>query len=498
VNESLLILTALRIEELALRRPGGTRVLRTGMGPDRARIAAARALASSAPAIAVAGLCAGVDPALRAGDVVCATELVDENGGRTAVPGSSLLVAALRRRGLRVHVGPLLSARRILGPAERRDLLGVLAVDMESAWLAAGAGDRPFAVARVVADAAGRRLTDPRMAIAGARALRSLHTVGEALAEWSELAGPRTVLLAGPRSFCAGVERAIDIVELALRQRGAPIYVRKQIVHNEHVVADLEARGAVFVEELDEVPEGATVVFSAHGVSPAVRNDAMTRGLDVIDATCPLVGKVHAEARRFAADGKTIFLVGHAGHEEVEGTQGEAPETITLIESIRDVATLEVADPANVAYLTQTTLAIDETGEIVDAIRARFPALRGPASDDICYATSNRQHAVKAIAREAEVVIVAGSQTSSNSKRLVEAAEREGARAYLVDDETDLDVAWLRGAATIGITAGASAPEWVVDRLVTALGSLGPLAVEERTQTTEAVRFRLPREVAAT
>ena len=498
MNESLLILTALRIEELALRRPGGTRVLRTGMGPDRARIAAARALASSAPAIAVAGLCAGVDPALRAGDVVCATELVDENGGRTAVPGSSLLVAALRRRGLRVHVGPLLSARRILGPAERRDLLGVLAVDMESAWLAAGAGDRPFAVARVVADAAGRRLTDPRMAIAGARALRNLHTVGEALAEWSELAGPRTVLLAGPRSFCAGVERAIDIVELALRQRGAPIYVRKQIVHNEHVVADLEARGAVFVEELDEVPEGATVVFSAHGVSPAVRNDAMTRGLDVIDATCPLVGKVHAEARRFAADGKTIFLVGHAGHEEVEGTQGEAPETITLIESIRDVATLEVADPANVAYLTQTTLAIDETGEIVDAIRARFPALRGPASDDICYATSNRQHAVKAIAREAEVVIVAGSQTSSNSKRLVEAAEREGARAYLVDDETDLDVAWLRGAATIGITAGASAPEWVVDRLVTALGSLGPLAVEERTQTTEAVRFRLPREVAAT
>jgi 4-hydroxy-3-methylbut-2-en-1-yl diphosphate reductase len=492
----VLVLAPLRIEQLALGRVRGARVLRTGIGPGRARIAAARALGSSASAVAVSGLCAGVDPELRPGDVLCATELRSEDGSRIAVPGSTLLVGALRRRGLRVHVGPLLSVGGVLGPATRRGLTGVRAVDMESAWLAAGAGGRPFAVARVVADAAGRSLSHPRIVLEGVQALRSLRAVGAALAEWGAAAGPRTVLLAGPRSFCAGVERAIDIVELALAQRGAPVYVRKQIVHNEHVVADLETRGAVFVDELDQVPPDATVVFSAHGVSPAVRDEAAARGLDVIDATCPLVSKVHAEARRFAAERRTIFLVGHAGHEEVEGTQGEAPASITLVEDLDEVATLTAPDPERVAFLTQTTLAVDETDEIVDAIRARFPALRGPASDDICYATSNRQRAVKAVARDAEVVLVAGSQTSSNSKRLVEAAESEGARAYLVDDEADIDVAWLRGAATVGVTAGASAPEWVVDRLLTALRCLGHIDVEERAQTTEAVRFRLPKEVA--
>jgi 4-hydroxy-3-methylbut-2-enyl diphosphate reductase len=366
---------------------------------------------------------------------------------------------------------------------------------MESAWLAAGAAGRPLAVIRVVADAAGRHLTDPRLALEGSRALLSLRRTRGALAEWARAVGPRTLLLAGPRSFCAGVDRAIDIVELALEQRGAPVYVRKQIVHNKHVVADLEKRGAVFVEELDEVPDGATVVFSAHGVSPAVRGDADGRGLDVIDATCPLVSKVHAEARRFAAEGKTIFLIGHGGHEEVEGTAGEAPESITLVEDVAQAALVEAPDPERVAFLTQTTLAVDETGEIVDRLRERFPALRGPASDDICYATSNRQQAVRAIAREADVVLVAGSVTSSNSKRLVEVAEREGARAYLVDDETDIDVAWLEHATTVGITAGASAPERIVHRLVAALASLGPIDVEERTQTIETLRFRLPKEV---
>jgi 4-hydroxy-3-methylbut-2-enyl diphosphate reductase len=492
----LLVLAPMRIERLALGEPPGSSVIQTGMGPDRARIAAARALAHEAPALAVAGLCAGVDPTLRAGDALCASELVHDDGTRTPVPGSSLLVAALRRRGLRVHVGPLASTSRILGPADREGHAGsAMAVDMESAWLAAGAAGRPLAVVRVVADEAGRSLADPRMAIEGPRALRSLRRVSGALSEWAAAVAPRTLLLAGPRSFCAGVDRAIDIVELALAQRGAPIYVRKQIVHNAHVVADLEGRGAVFVGELDAVPDGATVVFSAHGVSPAVRSDAAARGLDVIDATCPLVSKVHAEARRFAAEGKTIFLIGHAGHEEVEGTHGEAPGSIRLVEDFADAARIEADDPERVAYLTQTTLAVDETDEIVGRLRERFPALGGPASEDICYATSNRQNAVRAVAREADVVLVAGSETSSNSKRLVEVARREGTDAYLVDDETEVDVAWLAGAATVAITAGASAPERIVHRLVAALASLGPVDVEERTQTVESLRFRLPREL---
>ncbi len=235
-------------------------------------------------------------------------------------------------------------------------------------------------------------------------------------------AGARTILLASPRSFCAGVERAIAIVEQLLDQRGGPIYVRKQIVHNIHVVADLQARGAVFVDELDAVPDGATVVFSAHGVSPAVRTEAADRGLEVIDATCPLVTKVHAEARRFAARGDTVILIGHAGHEEVEGTLGEAPDQTVLVQTADEVAELEIADPARVSYLTQTTLAVDETTEVVGALRARFPALRGPASDDICYATTNRQDALKAIAEESDLVLVVGSTNSSNSVRLVELA----------------------------------------------------------------------------
>jgi len=242
---------------------------------------------------------------------------------------------------------------------------------------------------------------------------------------------------------------------------------------------------------------GRTVVFSAHGVSPVVRHDAAARGLDVIDATCPLVSKVHAEARRFAAEGRTIFLIGHAGHEEVEGTAGEAPRQTTLVENVEQAGVIEAVDPERVSYLTQTTLAVDETDEIVARLRERFPALRGPASEDICYATSNRQHAVRSVARDADLVLVAGSGTSSNAKRLVEVAQREGARAYLVDDETELDVSWLAGAATVGITAGASAPERIVHRLVNALAALGPIDVEERTETTETLRFRLPKEVAS-
>ncbi len=489
----LLVLAPMAVEEAAVR--GSGRVLRTGMGPERARIAAARALAVDAAGVAVAGLCGGVSPELRPGDAVCASELRSADGGTVATPGSALLVAALRRRGVRAHVGPLQSTDRILTAAERARLDGALAVDMESAWLARSAEGRPLAVLRVVVDAADRRLGDPRLARDGVRALRALRRSSGALRDWARALGPRKVLLAGPRSFCAGVERAIDIVELALAQRGAPIYVRKQIVHNEHVVAELARRGAVFVDELDEVPAGATVVFSAHGVSPAVRAEAERRGLEVIDATCPLVSKVHAEARRFAAEGRTIFLIGHDGHEEVEGTMGEVPESIVLVEDVRAAERVDAVDPERVAYLTQTTLAVDETSEIVEVLRERFPALRGPGSDDICYATANRQQAVREVARAADVVLVAGSETSSNSKRLVEVAERAGARAYLVDDERDVDVAWLHGASTVAVTAGASAPERVVGDLVRALATLGPLEVEERTTATETVQFRLPKEL---
>ncbi|MUL43577.1 4-hydroxy-3-methylbut-2-enyl diphosphate reductase [Streptomonospora sp. PA3] len=325
---------------------------------------------------------------------------------------------------------------------------------------------------------------------AGDRAAR------EALDAWLAVAGvPRSVLLAAPRSFCAGVERAIEIVEQALEQRGSPVYVRKQIVHNTHVVADLESRGAVFVDDLDAVPEGATVVFSAHGVSPQVHSQAAERGLSVIDATCPLVTKVHTEARRFASRGDTVVLIGHAGHEEVEGTLGEAPGRTVLVETPEDAASLEVEDPERVSYLTQTTLAVDEAAEVVDALRARFPALRGPSSDDICYATTNRQDALSAIAEEADLVLVMGSDNSSNSRRLVELARRRGTGAHLVDDTGDIRPEWLAGVRTVGLTAGASAPPGLVDAVITALRGLGPLTVREYEITRETIHFTLPPQV---
>nr|WP_042187272.1 4-hydroxy-3-methylbut-2-enyl diphosphate reductase [Kibdelosporangium sp. MJ126-NF4]CEL17954.1 4-hydroxy-3-methylbut-2-enyl diphosphate reductase [Kibdelosporangium sp. MJ126-NF4]CTQ90818.1 4-hydroxy-3-methylbut-2-enyl diphosphate reductase (EC 1.17.1.2) [Kibdelosporangium sp. MJ126-NF4] len=297
------------------------------------------------------------------------------------------------------------------------------------------------------------------------------------------------VLLASPRSFCAGVDRAIEIVEEVLRRRKPPVYVRKQIVHNKHVVADLQTRGAVFVDELDAVPDGSTVVFSAHGVSPAVRAEAERRALDVVDATCPLVTKVHAEARRFAARGDTVVLVGHAGHEEVEGTLGEAPDQTVLLESPEGVGALDVPDPSNVSYLMQTTLAVDEAAEVVSALRARFPDLKGPASDDICYATTNRQNALTAIAEESDLVLVVGSTNSSNSVRLVELAQRHGTPAYLIDDVSEIKAKWLAGVRVVGITAGASAPPGLVDEVVAALN---PISVETRETAKETIQFTLP------
>jgi 4-hydroxy-3-methylbut-2-en-1-yl diphosphate reductase len=302
----------------------------------------------------------------------------------------------------------------------------------------------------------------------------------------------RTILLASPRSFCAGVERAIDVVEQLLVHRPGPIYVRKQIVHNTHVVADLERRGAIFVDELDGVPDGATVVFSAHGVSPAVRHEADRRGLDVVDATCPLVTKVHAEARRYAARGDTVVLIGHAGHEEVEGTMGEAFEQTVLVETVEDVAALQVDDPGRVSYLTQTTLAVDETTAVLDALRNKFTGLKGPESADICYATTNRQEALAAIADEADLVLVVGSTNSSNSKRLVELAEKRGTPAYLIDDAGGIRGEWLDGVQVVGLTAGASAPPRLVDGVVELLTQLGPVEVVERELTQETIHFTLP------
>lgn len=302
----------------------------------------------------------------------------------------------------------------------------------------------------------------------------------------------KRILIAAPRSFCAGVVRAIDIVEKLLETHGPPVYVRHQIVHNVHVVRDLEARGAIFVETEQEVPEGALVVLSAHGVAPQVYRKCAERNLEVIDATCPLVSKVHAEARRYAGRGLKIALVGHAGHEEVVGTMGEAPDSIVLVETTDDVQALELGSGEQVAYLTQTTLSVDDTTEVVDALRERFPDLVGPPSADICYATQNRQDAVKKISEQASLVLVVGSKTSSNANRLVEVAKTCGAEAYLVDDEFDLDPAWLEGHETVGLTAGASSPELLVNRVADRLAELGFEDREEVELTREDVYFRLP------
>ncbi len=304
---------------------------------------------------------------------------------------------------------------------------------------------------------------------------------------------PDKILLAAPRGYCAGVDRAVQTVERALELYGAPVYVRKEIVHNKHVVEQLRARGAVFVESEADVPEGATVVFSAHGVAPSVHAGAARRNLQTIDATCPLVTKVHVEAKKFAADDYTIVLIGHAGHEEVEGTMGEAPAHIVLIEDEAAVEKLEVKDPAKVAYISQTTLSVDETEAIISRLRERFPAITGPRTDDICYATTNRQAAVKQLARESDLVLVIGSRNSSNSNRLVEVAREHGADSYLIDNESQVREEWLEGKRVVGITSGASAPEELVQRLVGYFRGLGTEDVQELEVVQEDVRFMLPK-----
>lgn len=309
----------------------------------------------------------------------------------------------------------------------------------------------------------------------------------------------RKIILVSPRGFCAGVVRAIDVVKIALDAYGAPIYVRKEIVHNKHVVDELREAGAVFVEELSEVPSGARVIFSAHGVSPAVRTEAKQRNLSVIDATCPLVTKVHLEAVKYAKQGHTIVLIGHRDHDEVVGTLGEAPEATVLVETVDDVEKLHVADPSRVVYLTQTTLSLDETRDIIEALKAKYPEVKAPPAQDICYATENRQLGVKAVAPQADLLLVVGSRNSSNSKRLVEVCQGAGVPSYLVDDFGEVKPEWLgEGVRTVAVTAGASAPEHLVEELLQSLREqYGFSEMEEITLKDEDVRFSLPPELTA-
>jgi len=307
--------------------------------------------------------------------------------------------------------------------------------------------------------------------------------------------GEKKIYLLKPRGFCAGVVRAIDVVKIALGVYGAPVYVRKEIVHNKHVVDELREMGAVFVEELEEVPDGGRAIFSAHGVSPEVRKQGKLRGLNIIDATCPLVTKVHLEAVKFAREGYSMVLIGHKNHDEVVGTLGEAPDKMVLVESIEDVNALNLPDPTRVAYLTQTTLSLDETTHIVKRLQERFPLIKGPKSQDICYATENRQTAVKGVASFCDLMLVVGSANSSNSKRLVEVGYNNGVKSYLVNDWSDVDTAWLVGATNVGVTAGASAPEHLVQQIVDSLQANGYTSLEEVEMIEEDVRFSLPPEL---
>jgi 4-hydroxy-3-methylbut-2-enyl diphosphate reductase len=390
------------------------------------------------------------------------------------------------------------SAERPVVGAARADLAatGALAVDTESAWLAPPSDRVPFAVVRAVVDTPDHPLVHPGTVRRGIAALAALRRAAPVLAAWCAALGEREVLLAEPRSFCAGVDRAIATVEQALERHGPPVYVRRQIVHNSHVVGDLERRGAVFVHEVDEVPPGSVLVLAAHGVAPAVHRTARARRLAVVDATCPLVAKVHAGVRRQAERGATVLLIGHTEHEEVEGTVGEAPERVVVVGSAAEAETVTVPDPTRVAAAAQTTLAVDEAEEIAAVLRRRFPALVEPRSADVCYATTNRQAAVRAVAAEADRLVVVGSANSSNSLRLVEVAERAGVDARRVDHPDELDLGWLAGSRRVAVTAGASAPDHLVDGVVDLLRGLGPVTVTARSTTTEDVRFTLPKEVS--
>ena len=486
------VCTPLRSEWLTLRdRITAADVVRTGRGIGEPR---------PGPVL-VAGVAGSLSDDLRPGVLVVATDVRygdRADAPRTDCPAAPILAGELRRAGLPVQTGPVVTTRRVVhDPAARRRLArtGAIAVDTESARLVSD-GD-VTAVVRAVVDTPSRPLLRPGTPVRGVAALAALRRAAPVLDAWAAATGERELLLAGPRSFCAGVERAIEIVERALERFGAPVYVRRQIVHNRHVVDDLRRRGAVFVDEADDVPPGSTLVLAAHGVAPDVRATAAERGLHVIDATCPLVSKVHQEVRRFTRAGSTVLLVGHHDHEEVVGTRGEAPERVIVVADPEEAARVEVADPEQLAFVMQTTLAVDEAADTVSVLRDRFPAIRGPHNDDICYATTNRQRAVRRVARESDLVLVLGSQNSSNSQRLAEVSEAEGTPAKLVDDASDVQLGWLADVRRVGITAGASAPPPLVDELIAALGGLGPTLVRPVGDPVEDVSFALPKEVAS-
>ncbi|HET6743275.1 MAG TPA: 4-hydroxy-3-methylbut-2-enyl diphosphate reductase [Kribbella sp.] len=483
----------LSVEWLALRGTLTTPLIHTGRSRGRP---------THGPTV-IAGLAGALTDEVAPGDIVVASEIHragGADGGMGAPPAPSvaagLMAGELRRLGLTVHVGPIVTTDHVVeSPGERAALAatGAVAVDTESALLAGDDGQS--IVVRAIVDNPARSLRQVGMPTRGLNALAQLRRTGSAINAWAAAIGEREVLLATPRSFCAGVERAIDTVERALDRFGAPVYVRRQIVHNRHVVNDLQQRGAVFVDELDSVPDGSLVVLAAHGVAPAVRTQAAERHLRVIDATCPLVAKVHQEVRRYAEHDRTVVLIGHPDHEEVIGTVGEAPDHVIVVANVAEAETVDVPDPAKVAYAMQTTLAVEEAAETATVLGRRFPGLTGPRRDDICYATSNRQAGVREIAEQSDLVVVLGSQNSSNSRRLAEVAEAAGTPAVLVDDAGDLELRVLARARRVGITAGASAPPQLVDELVRCLSGLGPVHVSEHGTLTEDVRFSLPKEV---
>lgn len=483
------ICTPMRIEAFAVGRGVRQQPQCSGRGPTSHP-------AGSGPTV-IAGVAGGLDPRIRPGDLIVADRLRAPGGSEFLLPSAPLLAGALRRSGATVHVGTIESAEHLVTGAERRQLAaaGGLAVDTESAYLAQYVPPEHLAVVRAVIDTDDKPLLRTGTVRRGYTALRALRRAAPVLQQWVDASGERTILLAEPRSFCAGVERAIEIVERAVSRYGAPVYVRRQIVHNSHVIASLEQQGAVFVQELDEVPFGAVAILAAHGVAPEVRAQATRRGLRVVDATCPLVAKVHAEVRRFAAADHTVFLIGHADHEEVVGTRGEAPESVVVVEDVHAASTVRAVDPEQVSYVMQTTLSVHEAEEIASILRARFPALSAPRRDDICYATTNRQRALREVAAQVELVLVIGSANSSNSRRLIEVAQDIGTAAHLVEDAGDVDLAWLPGVRRIGISAGASAPPALVDELLAALGSLGQLKTSVASGITETIKFTLPREV---
>ena len=522
----LLFLAPLRLEARAVAQGApGARVVRTGAGPLRSCRSVAELTAgghrggerrvpgplqsvdtpplgstwtSPTRAVAVAGLAGGLRDDLEPGTLVVANRVIDEAGNVAAQLNSApLLAAELSARGHTAVVGTVISARGVVQGSQRRAALaslGAVAVDTETAWLLANGWGLPQAAVRVIVDTPGRELRSLATVTGGIKALGVLSRAARVVAEWSDSLDEREIVLASPRSFCAGVDRAIQTVERAIDKFGVPVYVRRHIVHNRHVVADLEARGAVFVTDLDEVPDGATVIFSAHGVAPSVRRAAEDRGLRVVDATCPLVSKVHYEVRRFAARSMQVVLIGHAGHDETEGTLGEAPN-ISLVEDPADVARLEVSDPERLAYVTQTTLSPDDVASVVEELTRRYPGVVGPGSADVCYATQNRQDAVRMIAPRCSTVIVVGSPTSSNANRLVEVARRFGSNAVLVEDERDLRFEHVRGASVLGVTAAASTPPHVVDAVIDALRAFGPTHVTEVSTVAENASFSLPMEV---